>query len=784
MKKGFFGFLFFMPLTIFATTIQITNTQDSGAGSLSWAITQANTRIGPDTIKFDIPTSDVNYNEAKKFWTILPTTTLPPITDDNTFIDGSSQQQNSGIENPDGKELAIKGTNLPLEEPGFVIYSSGNTFSDFSIGGFRGVTFDFVGDSVQYNTIKNCYIGISADGNWGYNINDSQGIRFLRNANNNTIGGPLPNDKNIIAGFNGSAVLIELSGYNKIIGNVFGLGSDELKPIGNGWQDFDVFEPGKPARGGIASILLRGKAHHNTIGGKTAGERNSICAAGRAGIRIESVGSDSNIIQGNYIGVAPDGETAIPNGEAGIQIATGASHNLIGGTEEGAGNIISSNWSSGIQLRNNISFNKVQGNYIGTNAAGTAIVANSHNGIYIFGELKHGYPTDNEIGPGNIIIANADEDEIEKYAYTWGCVRFDSSGTTRNTVHGNWIGTNMDGSLSSQWNSGVIVGGGAHHNQIGPDNVIANNAKWGIWVRQENTISNTLTQNKVYGNGWGAIVLEEGGNNLLDAPLIKTNSQNSISGKATSNGTVELFRTTSGQADEFIGSATSDENGDFIWNGEVTTEDITATFTDAVGNTSALSLPRTVPVELSHFTALTNGSAVILEWTTESETNNLGFYVERKTGTSRFEEIGYVKGNGTSNTMHKYSFTDGANKTGTASYRLGQVDVDGTVSYSKTITVNVSGPKNYSLSPPYPNPFNNKTIISFEIPKSQNVELAIYNSLGRKIRTLVDDNKTAGTHKIHWDGKSNAGLDAPSGLYFVTLIGENEKIVRRVLLLK
>jgi hypothetical protein len=784
MMKGFFCYIYFLPLTIFSATFQVTNTQNTGPGSLAFTITQANNHIAPDTIEFNIPTSDANYNGPKKFWAITLTTTLPPITDDGTFINGSSQRLNSGIENLAGKELAIQGTSLPPEEPGFVIYSSGNTFIDFSIGGFRGITFDFVGDSVQNNTIKSCYIGISADGKWGYNIKDSQGIRFLREANNNTIGGPLAEDMNIISGFNDAAVLIEKSGYNKIIGNIFGLGSDGLKAIGNGWQDFDVFEPGKPARGGIASILLRGQAYHNTIGGKTIGERNIICAAGRAGIRIESVGSDSNIIQGNYIGVADDGETAIPNGEAGIQIANGASYNQIGGTEQGAGNVVSSNWSSGIQLRNNIMFNKVQGNFIGTNAAGTAIVANSHNGIYIFGSLKYGYPTDNEIGPGNIIIANAEEDLDEKYGFTWGAVRFDSSGTTRNMVHGNWIGTNKDGSLTSLLNSGVIVGGGAHHNQIGPDNVIANNAKWGIWVRQENTSFNTLTQNKVYGNGWGAIVLEKGGNNLLDPPLITANNENSISGKAVSNGLVELFRSISGQADEYIGTAPADENGDFVWNGEVSTEDITATFTDSDGNTSALSLVHTVPVELAFFNASVSGNTVYLEWTTESETNNLGFYVEREFAEGTFADIGYIKGNGTSNNKHEYSYTDETAVSGVLSYRLRQVDMDGTVHYSKPITVNILVPKNFNLSLPYPNPFNSTTVITFDLPSDQNVELFIYNVLGRKIKTLADKNIKAGSYKLHWNGKNDSGLDVPSGQYFVTLIGENERQVRRVLLLK
>lgn len=768
----------------FGATFTVTNTQDQGNGSLSWAITQANNNPGPDTIAFAIPTSDPNYNSAKKYWSINLLTQLPAITDDSTFVDGSTQEAFSGVSNPQGKELAIQGNKLSFEDPGFLVYSSGNTFFDFAIGGFRGVTFDFVGDSVTYNVIKGCYIGLEPTGRWGYNVNESMGIRFLRNANHNTIGGTNPEDKNVISGFNKSAVLIEKAGYNTIVGNIFGLAADEMTPIGNGWQDFDVFEPGKPARGGIASILLRGGAHHNVIGGPNEAERNVICAAGRAGIRIESVGSDSNVVRGNYLGLAADGETAVPNGEAGIQIAFGASYNQIGGTEPGEGNVISSNWSSGIQLRQNIRHNKIQGNYIGTNADGTLLVPNSHNGIYIFGDRFNGFPEDNEIGPGNIIIASAEEDPDEKYGYTWGAVRFDSLGTTRNIVHDNWIGTNMDGTLSSQWNSGVIIGGGAHHNQIGPGNVIANNAKWGVWVRQAGTVANTITQNRIYNNGWGAIVLEEDGNNLIDAPLITDSNPSGVSGKSLPNGTVEVFRSLSGQADEFVAAVPSDHNGNWSYSGPIASEDMVATFTDGDGNTSALSMPRTVPVELSSFYAEVSNGVVVLVWATESESNNLGFYVERADDSGEFSDVGFVPGKGTSSERVQYRFEDRSAAGDKIHYRLRQVDLDGKATLSNQIVVSKDIPTQFDLQPPYPNPFNNSVTIPFALPANEFVELAVFDVLGRKVTTLVNSTMEAGYHKVNWSGTDRQGLGVPSGLYYVRFESGGHRFAKRILLLK
>jgi len=82
----------------------------------------------------------------------------------------------------------------------------------------------------------------------------------------------------------------------------------------------------------------------------------------------------------------------------------------------------------------------------------------------------------------------------------------------------------------------------------------------------------------------------------------------------------------------------------------------------------------------------------------------------------------------------------------------------------------------------FPNPFNPETKISFSIDSEQNVELKVYNILGQKIRTLVDEPKRSGYHRIVWDGTDDRGVQVPSGVYFYRLTG-NETVVRKKMLL-
>ena len=168
-----------------------------------------------------------------------------------------------------------------------------------------------------------------------------------------------------------------------------------------------------------------------------------------------------------------------------------------------------------------------------------------------------------------------------------------------------------------------------------------------------------------------------------------------------------------------------------------------------------------VPVELVSFSAEAFSSQVNLIWSTATELNNLGFEVERSTA-EEWSTIGFVRGKGTTTEIQNYSFIDDLFGLSALKilYRLKQIDFNGTYSYSDEIEVNLN-PLSFSLEQNWPNPFNNSCVIRYSIPKSSQVTLKIFNTLGEEIATLVNEEKPVGTYKVNWNA-----ANLPSGVYF------------------
>ncbi len=144
-----------------------------------------------------------------------------------------------------------------------------------------------------------------------------------------------------------------------------------------------------------------------------------------------------------------------------------------------------------------------------------------------------------------------------------------------------------------------------------------------------------------------------------------------------------------------------------------------------------------VPVELISFTAEALDGKINLSWTTATELNNLGFEVERKTESELWQTIGFVRGNGTTTEIQNYSFIDdlfGVTES-RLSYRLKQIDFNGTYDYSEEIEI-LRAPATFSLEQNYPNPFNPTTSIQYAIGSRQFVTLKVYDILGNEIATL------------------------------------------------
>jgi len=186
-----------------------------------------------------------------------------------------------------------------------------------------------------------------------------------------------------------------------------------------------------------------------------------------------------------------------------------------------------------------------------------------------------------------------------------------------------------------------------------------------------------------------------------------------------------------------------------------------------------------VPVEFTSFSSVVAGSDVILNWSTATELNNFGFEVQRSVAGNEFATVGFVEGHGTTTEAKNYTFIDANLQAGSYTYRLKQVDYNGTFSYSDEVNAEITSPVQFELSQNYPNPFNPSTTIKFSIPQSSNVTLKVFNALGQEISTLVDQNMEAGTHTINFDA-----THLNSGIYFYRLEAGMFNEVRKMTLIK
>ena len=192
-----------------------------------------------------------------------------------------------------------------------------------------------------------------------------------------------------------------------------------------------------------------------------------------------------------------------------------------------------------------------------------------------------------------------------------------------------------------------------------------------------------------------------------------------------------------------------------------------------------------LPVELTSFEASYKSNNVTLNWNTQSEINNKGFYIERRAfengNTGNWQTISFINGHGSSTRRHKYSYIDNSlNSNSTRyDYRLKQVDLEGSFVYSNAISVTLSQPDDFALFQNYPNPFNPSTNISYQIPTEGFVTLKVYNTLGKEVKTLVSGNQQAGKHSENFDASNMS-----SGIYYYQLIFKNSVKTSSIILLK
>ncbi|HQF43347.1 MAG TPA: T9SS type A sorting domain-containing protein, partial [Ignavibacteriaceae bacterium] len=137
-------------------------------------------------------------------------------------------------------------------------------------------------------------------------------------------------------------------------------------------------------------------------------------------------------------------------------------------------------------------------------------------------------------------------------------------------------------------------------------------------------------------------------------------------------------------------------------------------------------------------------------------------------GSSEWTNVSFVSGKGTTTEITNYNFIDKGLAVGSYSYRLKQVDLDGTFEYSPVIEVDVTTPDQYILYQNYPNPFNPVTTIEYSLPEKAGVTISIYNTLGELVTTLVNGTMEAGYQKASFNASA---LTSGTYIYQIRAVG-------------
>ncbi len=546
--------------------------------SLREAINAANANMGLDTIAFDITGTGPH--------SIAPTSPLPTITDP-VIIDGATEPDFAGT-----PVIELNGSGAGVSANGLHITAGGSTLRSLAVNrfGIDGIVLATNGD----NLIEGCFIGTSADGLSDLG-NAADGV-FINQSAGNTIGGVTAAARNIISGNDDDGIDFDGSGStnNVVMGNYIGIDVNCVTGVGNfddgieigdgasnntiggsgmgegnvisGNSDdgIDLFGSGTTGNmilgnyigtdatgtvvlGNSSDGVEIGGAPNNTIGGSTAGARNIISGNTDDGIDIEESGATGNMVLGNYIGTDATGAVKLGNTSNGIEIGIGASNNMIGGSGTGEGNVISGNALEGILISDSgTTGNTVLGNFIGTDATGAAALGNSMDGIEIEVNASNNTIGGTAAGARNIISANGDDGiDIDE-------------GANGNMVLGNFIGTDATGTIDlGNFSDGVEIDQSATGNTVGGTasgarNIISGNDSQGISFENSSTTGNTVLGNYIGTDVNGTADL---GNSSHGIDIKSGASNNTIGGASAGAGNV--ISGNSGEGILIIDSGTS-----------------------------------------------------------------------------------------------------------------------------------------------------------------------------------------------------------------------------------
>ena len=595
------------------STFIVSNTGDSGIGSLRQAIVDSNNAVGTtNTIDFHISGTGVQ--------TIVPLSSLPAITNP-ALIDGESQPGYSGT-----PLIELSGSQAGGGD-GLTITGSGVTVRGLDINNFsQGAGIHLTGTGATGDWIYGNFLGTDPTGTQADPNN--YGVEIDGGAANNLIGtnGDGVNDtaeRNLLSGnlFAGLWVTGPGTDGNAVAGNFIGTDISGTIALNNATQpvtdsQYNVF--------GGGAVIADG-ASDNRIGTDAAsvddvGERNVIAGSNNDGIDIYGTGTDGNIVAGNFLGTDATGTHALGIDGNGVFLAEGASSNWVGVNADGGSavgderNVISGTGYDGVQISGGSDDNVVAGDQIGTNATGAVALGNSYDGVEIDSSLG------NTIGGTGASAA----DVISSNEYA-GVYFYSSSD---NLVEGDFIGTDVTGTKALGNAVGGVVfdtqdNGSSIDNSIGgtsavAGNLITDNGGPGVEVFGLGSVGNQITANRIFANARQAIELgdegvtynspspRQGPNNLQNFPIFATTIDGGLEGWLGGSAPHTTFRIDlyasaglglagSGEAQDYLGSlaVTTDAAGQVTFAVPLSAPAglpiITATATDPRGNTSEVS---------------------------------------------------------------------------------------------------------------------------------------------------------------------------------------------------
>lgn len=363
-----------------------------------------------------------------------------------------------------------------------------------------------------------------------------------------------------------------------------------------------------------------------------------------------------------------------------------------------------------------------------------------------------------------------------------GASNFSNAVIEGNTIFNNSFGMTMLSSGNGAINS-VIRNNKIYNNNINPNTQVSGS---GINVNGSPTNQPVISRNEIYGNWWGVTI--QNGTIVQTGP--QPNLGNIENADTTDDGMNIIYNNIQG-ADVFdlYNNCTNDiwaQNNDWRVYDSLSIEQHIFHKVDNAAHGFVKFIPFSgfIPVELESFTAKVIDNKVLLDWTTASEQNNMGFEVQKLkdykiTRLQNWEKIGFVEGKGTATETQFYSFADIDLQPGLYSYRLKQIDYDGTFEYSQAVEIEITVPGEFELMQNYPNPFNPTTTIRWQSPVGSWQTLNVYDLLGNEVATLVDEYKPAGRYEVEFNASQLS-----SGIYLYRIQGGNYVQTRKMILIK